>query len=99
MSPKDPLSNDLNKTIEIPQVKSGLSKYSQGGKVKTNWKNIRWTRKKIFFASIILGLPYVTAIIASFVNGIYLITFILLGLAVLVALLSKIVRWLERNEF
>lgn len=98
MSPKDPLSRDSNVTSNLPQVRSGLYKYDAGGRVKTNWKDIKWTRKKIFFASLVLGLPYITAVIASFVNGVYLITFILLGLAVMVILLSKIVRWLDNNN-
>jgi hypothetical protein len=98
MSPKDPLADDLNENINIPQVKSGLYRYSAGGRVKTNWQDIRWTRKKLFLISVILGLPYVTAIIASFVNGIYLITFILVGLGVMVALLYKVVRWLDNNN-
>jgi hypothetical protein len=99
MSSKDPLSDDLNQKSKIPQIKSGLFKYREGGEIKANWQEIKWTRQKILLVSIILGVPYLTAIIASFVNRIYLIAFILLGLAVIIVVLFKIVRWLERNEF
>jgi hypothetical protein len=98
MSPKDPLADNLNKSTNIPQVKSGLYKYDAGGRIKTDWKDIKWTRKKLFFASLILGVPYVTAVIASLANGVYLITFILVGLGVMVALLYKIVRWIDNNN-
>jgi hypothetical protein len=98
MSPKDPLADNLNERINLPQVKSGLYRYNAGGSVKTDWKDIRWTKKKLFFTFLILGLPYVTAVVASFANGVYLITFILVGLGVMVVLLYKVVRWLDRNH-
>jgi hypothetical protein len=98
MSPKDPLANDLNEKINLPQVKSGLYRYEAGGRIKTDWKDIKWTKEKLFLTSLVLGMPYITAIIASLVNGIYLITFILAGLGVMVVLVYKIVRWLDDNS-
>lgn len=98
MSRKNPLSDDLNKNIKIPQAKTGLAQYPEGGKVRTDWKPIRWTRKKILFTSFALGLPYLIAVIATLASGIYLITFILVGLGVMVALLSKVANWLNKKN-
>lgn len=98
MAKKDPLADDLNQKIKIPKINSGLSRANSGGRIKTNWGDINWTRKKLFFAALILGLPYVVAVIASLVAGIYLIVAILIGLGILVAFLFQVTRWLERDD-
>ena len=98
MSKKDPLSGDMNDKINFPQGNTGLSNAQQGGKVNTTWGYINWTPKKLLFASIALGVPYVIAIIASFVTGIYLITTILISVGILVALLVQVTRSIDRSD-
>ena len=98
MSQQDPLGKDINKKTSLPQVNSGLSGSRGRGQVNTNWKNINWTKKKIILVSIALGFPYAVAVIASLVAEIYLITGILIAVAILVAVLFLTVRWIDRND-
>jgi hypothetical protein len=97
MSEKDPLSEDLNQQSKLPQVSSGLSNSEGRGRVKTNWQ-VSWTRKKLIIASILLGFPYLFAIIATALSGIYLITGILIGVGILVAILFQVTRWIDRDD-
>ncbi|HHP7230448.1 MAG TPA: hypothetical protein ACFCUY_06270 [Xenococcaceae cyanobacterium] len=77
----------------------GLARSSRGGSVKTNWGNIRWTKKKITFVSLLLGTPYVIALVVSWVAINRLITYILLGLAVLFGLVVWFLRSIDAEEF
>lgn len=97
MTQKDPLGKDLNQTSNLPQVSSGLSKSGGRGRVKTNWQ-VSWTRKKIVIASILLGLPYLLAVIATALARIYLITGILIGVAILVGVVFQLTRWIDRDD-
>lgn len=97
MTQKDPLGKDLNKQSNLPQVSSGLSKSGGRGSVKTNWQ-VNWTRNKLIIASILLGFPYLFAIIATALAGIYLISGILIGVAILVAFVFQVTRWIDRDE-
>lgn len=97
MSQKDPLNKDINQTSNLPQVSGGISKPGGRGRVKTNWQ-VDWTRKKLTTASILLGFPYLVAIIATAVSGIYLITGILIAVGILVGGLFLVTRWIERDD-
>lgn len=97
MSEKDPLNKDINRQSKLPQVNSGISSSGGRGRVKTNWQ-VSWTRKKLIIASILLGFPYLFAIIATALSGIYLITGILIGVGILVAILFLVTRWIERDD-
>lgn len=97
MSEKDPLSKDLNQQSKLPQVNSGLSSSGGRGRVKTNWQ-VSWTRKKIIIAFVLLGFPYLFAIIATALSGIYLISGILIGVGILVAILFQVTRWIDRDD-
>ncbi len=100
-----------NNNKELPKAKRGakidtpLDKshdipiHGPGGQVQTNWANIRWTKKKITFVSLLLGTPYVIALIVSWVAIGKLITYILLGVAVLFGLVVVILRSLDSEEF
>lgn len=102
------MKNNKNK---LPQVSRGgkidtpldqshhIPIHSPGGKVQTNWGNIRWTKKKIIFVSLLLGTPYVIALIVSWVAIGKLITYILLGVAVLFGLIAVLLRSLDSEEF
>ena len=85
--------------IDTPLASDGLKKPSAGGQIQTNWKDIRWTKKKITFVSLLLGTPYVIALIVSWVAIDRFITYILLGIAVLFGLVVLVLRSLDAEEF
>ena len=97
MTQKDPLGKDLNRQSNLPQVSSGLSKSGGRGRVKTNWQ-VNWTKKKLSIASLLLGVPYLIAIVATAVAGTYLITGILIMVAILVAIVFQVTRWIDRDD-
>ena len=97
MTQKDPLGKDINRHSNLPQVSSGLSKSGGRGSVKTNWQ-VNWTRKKLIIASVLLGVPYLIAIVGTIVAGIYLITGILVMVAILVAIVFQVTRWIDRED-
>lgn len=70
-----------------------------GANIQTNWQDIKWNRKKLFLTICFLSLPYLMTIIATYLAGMVIITFVLIGLALLVGILFIIVRWLERADF
>jgi hypothetical protein len=72
-----------------------------GGKahIETTWRDIKWTRKKLFLIIFLLGLPYLMTIIATYLAGLTMVTFVLIGLALLVGILFLIVRWVENADF
>ncbi|MDJ0535404.1 MAG: hypothetical protein QNJ70_23450 [Xenococcaceae cyanobacterium MO_207.B15] len=85
--------------INAPVDKShGLKNPGRGGNIQTNWADINWTKKNVIFVSLLLGTPYLMAIIASWIAGARVITYILLGLAVLCGLIAWFLRSLE-DEF
>ena len=85
--------------INTPSVSDGFKKPAPGGQIQTNWKDIRWTKKKITFVSLLLGTPYLIALIVSWVAIGRLITYILLGVAVLFGLVVLFLRSLDAEEF
>ena len=98
MSKKDPIADDLNANANIPKPRVGLSRPTSGGSVKTDWKNIRWTRKKLIIAAVLLGFPYGIAIAVTVAAKVYLISFILIGLGIMVFLLYQLIRWIDTND-
>lgn len=97
MSQKDPLNEDINQKSKLPEVYSGIGKSGGRGRVKTNWQ-VDWTRKKLIIAFILLGVPYLFAIIATALSGIYLISGILIGVGILVGVIFLVTRWIERDD-
>jgi hypothetical protein len=67
-------------------------------RIETTWRDIKWTRKKLFLIISLLGLPYLITIIATYLAGLTMGTFFLIGLALLVGFLFLIVRWVERAD-
>ena len=99
MAGKNPLADDLNRNANVPSVSGGISNLNSRGKVSTNWKKVKWTRKKLFFTSFGLGFHYLVAVVASFVSRIYLITFTLVFVGLMVIFLSSLVRMLDRDDY
>lgn len=69
-----------------------------GGRVETNWSDIRWNRKKLLAVVSLLGFPYLATVVATFVAGMTVITLILSGVALFVGMIFMILRWLEQAE-
>lgn len=67
-------------------------------RIETTWRDIKWTRKKLFLIISLLGLPYLVTVIATYLAGLTIGTFFLIGLALLVGILFLIVRWVEHAD-
>jgi len=92
--------NPIGKGGTPPKAQSGLSKAGRGGgDIGTNWKDVKWTRNKLVGTTIALGLPYLLCIIMTWTLGMPVITYILIGVAMLVGFLFLIVGWIDSDEF
>lgn len=85
------------KPTEATNASDPLAKSSKAA-IHTNWKDINWTPPKLIFASVVLGIPYLTAILVTFTSKMMPITAILIGLGLMVLLLVLLLRWLEQAE-
>ena len=74
------------------KVPTGLG----GGKIETNWKDINWTPAKLVIVVAVLGIPFLIAIIISFMVGNNLIAGTLIGIAVFVGLMFLALRFIEQ---
>ncbi len=101
MGKKDGLHNPgRGGKIDAPQDNSGrIPGHGGGGQIKTNWGKIHWTKKKIFFVSLALITPYAIALVVSWVAIGKLITYILLGLAVMFGLIVIFLNSVDKDEF
>ena len=92
---QDPFKSREAKS-KVPKVPTGL--HAGGGGVSTNWKDIKWTRNKLVGTTIALGLPYLIAIIVTWTIGIKFMTYILIGVAMLVGFIFLIVGWIDSSD-
>lgn len=67
-----------------------------GGRIDTNLKDINWTPTKLAIVIAVLGIPYLIAIIVSFMVGNNLIAGTLICLAIFVGLMFFALRFIER---
>ena len=67
-----------------------------GGRIETNWKDINWTPTKLVIVIAVLGIPYLIAIIISFMVGNNLIAGTLVCLAIFVGLMFLALRFIEQ---
>lgn len=93
--------NMIGKGGGIPNANTGLTKARRGGTVSTSsvWKNIKWTRNKLIATTIALGLPYLIGIILTWIAGMPVITYILIGVGTLVGFVCLVVSWIDSDEF
>ena len=89
--------DSIQKGGRIPQADIGLARGGRG--VGTNWKDIKWTRNKLVGTTIALGLPYLLCIIMTWTRGMPVISYILIGVAMLVGFIFLIVGWIDSDEF
>ncbi len=82
----------------MPKATTGLEPKGEVG-VGTKWKDIKWTRNKLVGTTIALGLPYLIAVIITWMAGMNVITYILIGTAMLVGFIFLIVGWIDSDEF
>ena len=82
----------------IPEASCGLETKKRG-RVSTTWKDIKWTRNKLVGTTIGLGAPYLVIIILTWMAEMFVITYILIGVAMLVGFIFLIVGWIDSDEF
>lgn len=82
--------------IARSQEANAPGKLVRGGRIETNWKDINWTPTKLVMVIAVLGIPYLIAIIISFMVGNNLIGGTLVGLAILVGLMFLALRFIEQ---
>lgn len=87
----------LGKTGSSQEARTpnGLSK----GSIKTNLQDINWTPTKLTMTIIALSIPYVIAVISSFLAGNSMVGFIFIGLGGLVIGMYLLLRYIERSDF
>jgi hypothetical protein len=76
-----------------------LPRAQRGGKIQTQAKNIDWTPKKMARASLLLGGPYLMAILLTFLAGMQVIAYLLMAVALLIGLLVWFVRSWSSSDF
>ncbi|MGK7897822.1 MAG: hypothetical protein AB4372_30455 [Xenococcus sp. (in: cyanobacteria)] len=91
-------SNPIGKGGSLPGVSTGLEPKAEGG-VGTKWKDIKWTRNKLVATIIGLGLPYLFAIVTTWMVGAPVITYILIGVGMLVGFICLVIGWIDSDEF
>lgn len=69
------------------------------GNINTNLKEIKWTPSKLAITVAALSLPYLIAVIGSFLAGNYLVGFIFLGIGAFVIGIYLLLRYIERADF
>ena len=71
----------------------------QGGKIITNFQEIRWTKPKLTLVSVALLAPITFTIVLCFKAGNSLIGLILIGIIMFMGLMSLALRYIDNNEF
>ncbi len=87
----------LGKTASSQEARTpnGLSK----GRVRTNLQDINWTPTKLTMTIIALSIPYLIAVIGSFLSGNSMVGLIFIGLGALVIGMYLLLRYIERSDF
>ena len=66
------------------------------GSIKTDLKEIKWNKLKIFLVSLAIGLPYLGIVIGAYLAGVKILSYIMIGLGILVLLILALLRWIEK---
>jgi hypothetical protein len=70
-----------------------------GGKIQSNWQDIKWTPTKRIVITAVLIVPYLTAIAGCLVSGFNFIAYILIALAIMIGLLFWALRLIDKGDF
>lgn len=70
-----------------------------GGRINTNFQDIKWTPRRLTITIALLSIPYLIAVAISFLIGNNLIAFVFLGLGALVVGIYLLLRYIERANF
>ncbi len=70
-----------------------------GGKIQTNWQDIKWTPTKRILITAVLIVPYLIAIAGCLVSGFNFIAYILIALAIMIGLLFWALRLIDKADF
>ncbi|MDJ0593127.1 MAG: hypothetical protein QNJ72_24600 [Pleurocapsa sp. MO_226.B13] len=79
--------------VKVPESKTGK------GEIITDWQEINWTRRKLIITIASLSIPYLIAVVISFVIGNNLIGFVFIGIGVLTVGIYLLLRYVERADF
>ena len=67
--------------------------------INTNFQEIKWTRSKLTITVVLLSIPYLIALIGSFVVGNILVGLIFLGIGAFTVGIYLLLRYIERADF
>jgi hypothetical protein len=70
-----------------------------GGKIQSNWQDIKWTPTKRIVITAVLIVPYLIAIAGCLVSGFNFIAYILIALAIMIGLLFWALRLIDKGDF
>ncbi len=85
----------------LPGAQAGIEKGGSraGEGVSTKWKDIKWTRNKLVGTTIALGLPYLLAIVLTWIAGVPIFTYVLIGVGMLTGFIFLVLGWIDSDEF
>ncbi len=81
------------------QVAKPPEKYGSGGSIMTDWKDIKWTPKKLALIIATLGIPYLIMVVSLIKAGYTVVVFLMIGLAILTGLIYLALRWIEKSDW
>lgn len=93
---KPPQKINLGSSGQIPRNPPVIG--GGGGRIKTDFSEIRWTPKKKAIVATVLGFPYGFATVACFGTGAYIGGYMLLGLLALMGLVLLALRLIDQGE-
>ena len=70
-----------------------------GGKIDTQWQDIKWTPKKLAIAFAVLGIPFLVVMVLIFKSGSSFIGLVFVGMAIFMGLMYLALRFIDNNEF
>ena len=88
--------DSIGKGGKMASAPTGLE--PKGGGI-TSWKDVKWTKNKLIGTIIGLGLPYLFAIILTWIIGASFATYILIGVGMLAGFIFLVVGWIDSDEF
>jgi hypothetical protein len=86
-----------SKSIQIPSVPSELKQSKGRGNIEIGrYKTDKWTIKTYVLVVLLLTIPFVGLLIALYTAGLKFLATILLGVAILCALLVSLAYWVDK---
>ncbi|MBR8827304.1 MAG: hypothetical protein DSM107014_05260 [Gomphosphaeria aponina SAG 52.96 = DSM 107014] len=86
--------------IETPSVKKEAPSVTRGrGKISDYdyTKYINWTPKRIIIATAMVSIPYVIAVIGTYMAGVKIVTALLISMLLFALGTYYLLRWIDKN--